>query len=277
MTMTNKTEMTGLDPVARLARDLRKAAVTLTDDEARYFVDTYYAMQEDRIRAANQVRALSTSGEPHTVVSWLADQASVLETNIKAALGHYADGRVVGAWSQRVPGIGPILAAGLLAHIDIARAPTVGHIWRFAGLDPTVTWAKGQKRPWNARLKVVCWKVGESFVKVSGSATDVYGKVYVARKAQEVDRNERGLFRAQAEVSLASGRFKRETATKEWYEQGKLPPARLHLRAKRYAVKLFLAHWHHVAFVDKYGTEPPKPYIIEHGGHVDFIAPPFWP
>ena len=37
-------------------------------------------------------------------------------------------------------GIGPVIAAGLLANIDIKQAPTVGHIWRFAGLDPTNKW-----------------------------------------------------------------------------------------------------------------------------------------
>jgi hypothetical protein len=44
----------------------------------------------------------------------------------------------------------------LLARIDIVKAPTAGHIWRYAGLDPTVRWNKGEKRPWNAGLKVLC-------------------------------------------------------------------------------------------------------------------------
>lgn len=55
-----------------------------------------------------------------------------------------------------IHGIGPVISAGLLAHIDIHRAVTVGHIWRFAGLDPSVKWLKKTKRPWNAGLKVLC-------------------------------------------------------------------------------------------------------------------------
>ena len=99
------------------------------------------------------------------------------------------------------------IAAGFLAHIDIERAPTVGHIWRFAGLDPTQKWEKKTKRPWNADLKTLCWKLGESFVKVKGNENDIYGKVYEARKAQEVLRNEAGELADQAADVLKNKRI----------------------------------------------------------------------
>ena len=104
--------------------------------------------------------------EPHDVLSWLADQNWVLETQVKRALAKYVDGHPVGSWLMSVHGIGPVISAGLLAHIDINKAPTAGHIWRFAGLDPTVVWLPKTKRPWNAGLKVLCWKAGESICKV---------------------------------------------------------------------------------------------------------------
>ena len=87
-----------------------------------------------------------------------------MEGQIKRALEKYVDNHPVGSWLTSIHGIGPVIAAGLLAHIDIARAPTVGHIWRFAGLDPTTKWEKKTRRPWNAALKVLTWKAGESFV-----------------------------------------------------------------------------------------------------------------
>ena len=46
------------------------------------------------------------------------------------------------------------------------------------------------------------------------------------------------------------------------YRVGKLPPAHIHARAKRYAVKLFLAHFHETGYRLHYGTEPPAPYPI---------------
>jgi len=53
--------------------------------------------------------------------------------------------------------------------------------------------------------------------------------------------------------------------------------ARIDARARRYAVKLFLAHLHGVWFWMANGTLPPKPYIIEHGGHTHVIQPPNMP
>lgn len=175
-----------LNPVARLTKDLKQASITLSDSEARYLVDAYYVMQEDRKRAHNQSRALGEAEEPHSVISWLADQSGSLEKNIALALDVYSDSHPTGRWARSIHGIGPIIAAGLLAHIkldpwrcrnvDAKKAckedepcsalcgcevvETVGKVWRFAGLDPTVKWEKGKKRPWNAALKVLCWKAG---------------------------------------------------------------------------------------------------------------------
>ena len=64
---------------------------------------------------------------------------------------------------RSIVGIGPVITAGFLAHIDIAKAPTVGHVpGGSADLDPTVKWDKGTKRPWNVVMKRLCWIVEES-------------------------------------------------------------------------------------------------------------------
>jgi hypothetical protein len=257
------------ESVSRLSRDVVAAAATLSADEARFLVDCYYSMQEGRIRAGNQVRALSDSEEPCDVLIWLQDQSAILERQIGRALDRYSAANPVGAWSREVLGIGPILAAGLLAHIDINRAPTVGHIWRFAGLDPTSVWAKGKKRPWNASLKTLCWKIGESFVKVSGREGAFYGHIYSQRKLLEQSRNEAGEFKDQAELKAA--KVGKTTDAYKSYSVGKLPPAHIHARAKRYAVKLFLAHWHEQAYRLVLNKEAPMPYVIEHLGHVHKI------
>lgn len=266
--------LTGID---RLSADLKKAAITLSHQEARYLVDAYYTMQEARIRAAHQTRTADESGKPHAVIEWLGAQNNALERSVARALDSYTAASVVGQWSRTQLGVGPILAAGLLAHIDITKAPTVGHIWRFAGLDPTTKWEKGQRRPWNAALKLICWKLGESFVKVSGNDESLYGQIWKARKALETERNEAGLYADQARESLTSKRFARETATRKAYEEGKLPLARIHLRAQRYAVKLFLSHWQTVAYRAHYGEMPVKPYALSILGHVHEVQVPHWP
>lgn len=266
-----------LESVQRLTRDLRNAAVTLSDAEARFLVDAYYQMQKDRIRAEHQDRTLVEVGQPHDVVKWLHGQRSTLEGQIARALDTYSDAKLVGRWARSIVGIGPIISAGLLAHIDIEKAPTVGHIWRFAGLDPTVGWERSEKRPWNAELKRLCWIIGQSFIKVHNHERDVYGKVYATRKAQEVQRNEQRLFAEQAAEALRRKNYRKDTKAKKHYEAGQLPPARIELRAARYATKLFLAHYHHVLHEVTYNRPPPKPYVLEHLGHVHYIAPPNWP
>jgi hypothetical protein len=266
-----------LESIQRLSRDLKNAAITLSDQEARYLVDIYYASQRDRIRSAHQARTLTENGEPHDVLGWLFSQRETLEKQVARALDAYSASKVPGIWARSIVGIGPIIAAGLLAHIDITKAPTVGHIWRFAGLDPTVKWDKGTKRPWNGALKRLCWLIGESFVKVSNNENDFYGKIYKARKEQEIAKNEAGDFAEQARAALAAKRFGADTEARKHYEAGRLPPARIHLRAERYAVKLFLSGFHHVAYETHFGEPPPKPYIISHGGHAHYIGPPNWP
>ena len=322
-------------PARQIRADLRLAATSLTPKEARYLVDTYYQMQENRKRAANQVLALNSAEEPSMAVSFLRAEAARLENEVKFILGSYAESQELGRWAQSIRGIGPVISAGLLAHIDITHAPTVGHVWRFAGLDPTQKWKgrgaaeqvvreflKGRKptpedlpvlvqqmegigldavqrlvatdkdgkprkltadsiiaalslRPWNASLKTLCWKIGESFVKVSNHDNDVYGHVYASRKAWEQDKNEQKAYKDQADVGLK--RVGRSTDAHGYYKEGMLPPAQIHSRAKRYAVKLFLAHYHHVAYVLHFGTQPPKPYVIDHLNHTHMISPPNWP
>lgn len=267
-----------LEPIVRLTRDLKQASTTLSHDEARYLVDAYYQMQENRIRADGQIRAQDESEEPHGVLSWLALNTASLEGQIKRALDAYSDSQPAGLWAKSIVGIGPVIASGLLAHIDITRAPTVGHIWRFAGLDPTSKWEKGQKRPWNATLKTLCWKIGESFVKVSGNERDFYGKLYLERKAREIAMNDEGAYAEQAALILSSKKWRGDTKAKAAYEQGKLPPAHVHARAKRWAVKLFLSHYHHVAYEVHFKEQPPKPYILTvEGGHAHRIEVPNWP
>lgn len=263
-------EPVDLTPVLKLTRDLRSASATLSDDEARFLVDAYYTMQKQRIRAGNQVTALTKSGEPHAILGWYQQQSDTLEKQVKGALGAFAKSRDLGRWAMGITGIGPVITAGLLAHINCG-VPTAGHVWSFAGLNPGQKWEKGQKRPFNASLKTLCWKLGESFVKVKGRESDVYGKVYEARRAAEGAANDQLKFSDQAATIIQS----RPThAQRKTYAEGKLPDGHLHMRAKRYAVKLFLSHYHTVGHYLVTGKLPPRPYAFDHLGHAHLIAPP---
>jgi hypothetical protein len=265
------------EPLKRLTKDIKAAAATLTDVEARYLVDTYYQLQDNRIRADGQIRSMTARDEPHSTLTWLSDNDAMLERNIKSALDVYGSAHLEGRWAKSIVGIGPVISAGLLAHIDITKAPTVGHVWRFAGLDPTVKWEKKTKRPWNASLKTLCWKIGESFVKFSGHEDDVYGKLYLERKAKEIARNDAGALAEQAAAKLAAFKIGKATEAFGHYSSGRLPPAHIHARAKRWTVKLFLAHYHAVAYRYRFGEHAPKPYVLSQLQHGHEIVCPNWP
>ncbi len=334
--MSVELEVVGLEPIMTLLRkDLREAALNLSPHDIRFLVDTYYQIQDYRCQAANQTRSQLDSGEPNAFIRWIYKTQFDIEKRIKAVLDYYTDNNPLGNWAKSIVGIGPVIAAGLLAHMDAARTPTAGGIWRFAGLDPSIEWlgkerarelveevlgrtagpvseeeiaavaaAAGRKpegilrlwpaspdgepkprtaqnliaalakRPWNAKLKVLCWKIGESFVKTSNKPESFYGRLYRERKEYETRKNEAGEYAEQAARILKTKKIGRDTVAYSYYAKGMLPPGHIHARAKRWAVKLFLSHYHEAAYFLEHGVLPPNPYPLVHLGHVHYIAPP---
>jgi hypothetical protein len=292
--------------VQRLNRDLRVAAESLTPAQARFLVDAYYTSQDNRIREQHQIRSLGTNKEPHACIDWLQIQNGVMEEQLKAALDRFSLAQPIGIWMRKVVGVGPVIAAGLIAHIDITKAPTVSHIWRFGGYDPTLVWEKGQKRPFNADLKLIFWKLGQSFMKQSGNEASLYGhKLYRGRKAFEIARNDDGAMAETAAAILEKRKYRKETDAFKWLSgrykggtmaammkldpearpaflkkrigevgefDGMLPPAQIDGRARRYAVKLFLSHAH-VAWRRLEGLTEPTPFAMAHLEHHDMIDP----
>jgi hypothetical protein len=257
--------------VRRLHSDLLRAATTLGLKEARHLVNTYYAMEESRNAAGKQVRALSQSDEPHAVLAWLHRQDATVEKQIFRALDTWSDSIPVARWAKSV-GVGPVIAAGLAAHIDMSRCPTVGQIWRFAGFDPTQEWKKGMRCPWNADLKALCLKVGDSIAR-PGDDGEFYRRLYLQRQAQEAAANHAGRFAGQAQRKLAHFKSTGNANARTSYSQGQLPPAHVQARAKRWVVKLFLSHYHEVA-LRLSGQAPVKPFGIEVLSGSRYIPPP---
>jgi len=119
--------------------------------------------------------------------------------------------------------------------------------------------------------------------------------IYRKRKALEWKRNLAGEFATQAALKLETCKIGKSTGAYKWYSGmyahydfttplvkpvaaaagiQMLPPAHIHARARRYAVKLFLAHLHHVWYKDHYKADPPLPYAISVLGHAHYLAPP---
>jgi hypothetical protein len=103
-------------------------------------VDAYYSLQGYRIRSSNQAQALEAHDEPNRLTTWLGERYWQLEQQIRRVLDAYSLAQPVARWARANRGIGPVLAAGLLAHLDADPPATVGAWWRFQGYDPTIQW-----------------------------------------------------------------------------------------------------------------------------------------
>jgi len=260
--------------IVRLTRDLAQAARTMGPKEARFLVDAYYTSQENRKRAANQARALQTSEqpEPHVLIDWLFSQSKILEAQIKRALDQYTQEHVMGSWMREIVGIGPVISAGILAHLETPR-PTAGRIYAFAGLaaDGQKPWSRNEKRPYNTQLKTLCWHPGQSFMKLSNRDDCFYGRLYRERKAFEQRMSDEGKRAETAKEWLP--RVGAKTEAFKHYSAGRLPPSQIDGRARRWAVKLFLSHMNEIWLI-RTGQTPVAPFAQAHLGHADYIPPP---
>lgn len=305
-------ELLGIESVEAMTRDIAKSGELLSHKQARFMVDCYYDWQRNRIRAQHQAYKQLEGEEPSEAMEWLFSESVVLEKQMVRPLTAFAKSKREGRWLLSICGIGPIIAAGMLCHVRAKDFPHSGHLISFAGLrcDYKTQWRKGQKRPWNARLKTLLYKAGESFVKVQGRKSDFYGKHYAKWKNKEWDDNTAGKLADVAERD--SARYDKKTDAYLWtsgcfapehvpiiqacpaakrakviedLKRGPgeglpmLPPSHIHARARRKVMKLFLEHTYQVFYESQIGGEPPEPYVFEHLGHSreGRIPPPNWP
>jgi hypothetical protein len=244
----------------------------LRQDDVQRAVELYYDAQKLRLMHANKKR--TEGGGP--VADWFSTWLLLGEKVMKSKLEKWVRGPespAVAKWAINQVGIGPTIASGLAAYIDLARADTVSALWKFSGLAPGFDRkVKKQKLPYNARLKVLAWKMGESFVKVSGKQGAIYGELYSKFKHEEITRNETGLYKEAAARELATKDFSKDTVTKKRLESGMLTDGHLHERAKRRAVKIFLSHYWLVGRKAA-GLPVTLPYAAAILGHTGIINP----
>lgn len=243
----------------------------LSNAEARFVVSDYYANQEARKRADMQLRHLGDKANQNNLplLKYTADCNAEWERIILRALEKFAAASNIGRWILAQHGIGPVIAAGMLAHLDIEKSDTAGGFWRFAGIDPTCKWKKGEKRPYNAAVKQLCYHLGECAKRTWNSPNSVYGKLYHERKELLVKRNEAGHFAERAKIFKTNSAEVRKTLA-----EGKLPAGNLDRQACNYAAKIFLSHLHAVMYWDRYKKAPPRPFAIQHLGHAHEIKIP---
>lgn len=261
-------------------KDVRAITQPQDPQSVRELVKAYYRIQDARIAIAAQARELSKAGKSNELNEHIATNMKYMEQSLVEPFQRFTSNYVVGRWAISQYGIGPVITAGLLSNIDISKAYTAGSIWRFAGMDPTVVWNKGEKRPWNADLKVLVWKIGQSFMKFHNRPNCFYGGLYAQDKARRTEANASGAYSQRAKHILETKDWKKDNSTRKKLIAGFLPDAQIDAQARRFAAKIFLSHFHAVWYEDYHtqlqGTpvRAPRPYAIQHGGHAHMIEIP---
>ena len=203
-------------------------------------------------------------------------RSGALETQIKGALDRYTNAQPIGKWMRSIKGIGPVISAGYIANIDIAKANTAGKLWKYCGVAPGADRrVRGQKMAYNPSLKRLAYLTGESFKRLSSDDPEAYYRHwYDRRKLYEIASNEAGKYAEQAAAILSSKKIGKTTDAYKAYSAGKLPPAHIDRRACRWTTKLFLSHLQETWWTMKTGEPPPRPFALSVMGHADYIAPP---
>jgi hypothetical protein len=139
---------------------------------------------------------------------------------------------------------------------------------------PTSLASSLSRRPWNANMKVLAFKIGDSFMKNCNKPQCFYGHRYKEKRAYYEKKSLEGAYRDQAAEILRVKNIGKEKKAYEYYARGELPPSHIVARAKRWTVKLFLAHFFDEWYRRHNKCEPPKPYPIAFLGHAHVIKPP---
>lgn len=136
----NNTPEITVEGLATISKEVKKSMVTVTRNEARFLVDTYYQVQHQRMVADNQIRAIiqgtdDQNSEIPLALQWVSSNMRNQEKQIKKMLDAYTSSVPVGRWCKSIIGVGPVLAAGCLSYFDINKAPHYNHFWSFCGLN----------------------------------------------------------------------------------------------------------------------------------------------
>lgn len=212
--------------------------MTVTTDDIYMLEQLRQTFQRHRIQMSNRISAVergASTMQTATMERYM-ERFQALEDETAADIAVAVKEHEMWSWLKQVKGIGPGLAGSLVAMIDIEKADTVSALWRYAGQATTDGKAdkptKGEKLPYNANLKRVCYLIGTSFLR-SGSP---YRREY--------------------------------DEAKEYYQRvhADWTPGHIDMAARRKMTKLFLSHlW--TEWRTRRGLPVRAPYAMQILGH----------
>jgi hypothetical protein len=153
-------------------------------------------IQKSRIGFGNRVSAIERGADKTdeatlAVIQKWQDRFQELEKELDEDINALVDDCPIIDRLCELKGIGKILAAKLVAMIDIEKADTVSALWRYAGYGvidgERERPQKGEKLHYNARLKTTCYLIGSSFLRCGSDYRRVYDSAKEYYEANRTD------------------------------------------------------------------------------------------
>ncbi len=222
---------------------------------------------------------LDSSEQYHLTQDWL-EVFEDLESDIDAQIEEVVKEFPIYEHVAGVRGIGPLMAAQLIAFIDVARAPYPSSVWKYAGLGLSEYWidengkvmAPKQGFKWNKKKKewlsvTVEPEPGWELKRLSDRLTAGYRSPYNKRLKTIC------LGKVATQFMKAGGAYRDEyDKARAHYESRGWTKGHCHRAALRKMVKLFLSHYWERAR-ELRGLETRRTYVEEHLGHGHISSP----
>ena len=180
-----------LMPVCKLCHN-GVHGITAEMSDLKLLVRVFYEAQDQRKGAASKVRAYHELGIAVPYMEKALEYATEYEAHLEKQLRAIMKvSPFYNEWLKHVKGIGPVLAASLMAELGSPQKfDTVSALWSYCGLSvrdgEAVRRKQGEKSSWNPALKVTAWKISTSFVKCRGS---LGRELYDGYKAYYIERD----------------------------------------------------------------------------------------
>ena len=111
----------------KLTKNIKTDFIDTNDmsrEEVKMLVDLYYQLQDNRKRSREQIRSIEQGhdggkGSNVSVMNWVLLNQSIIEKQIPPIMKQMCENHEVGRWLLQIKGIGPVLAAGLMAYFNV--------------------------------------------------------------------------------------------------------------------------------------------------------------
>lgn len=241
-----------------------------TPDELKYIMHSYSSLLTVKRYQTNKMKSiLRQSRNISFDFGMLFLPVEQMLNSYKYIFDIYSNSSVTGRWLKSIKFFGSLGVFVLMSyggeHIKSGRFKTAGALWHYYGLTPSYSIKervlKYKKMPKSMREYLFYLRYSIKYKDMS-----IYSDIYRMRLTYEIQRNESGGNAPYLEnyAKVASvGRDIPENL-KKFIQEGKMPVYFLTNRATKYAVKVFLSHFHHVLYYETFKKLPPKPYVLDH-------------